>query len=74
MIRTSRYKYTYRVSESRQELFGLEADPHEVRNLSGDPSVAMVERELYGRLFDWLLTTNRPVNSRDLQPGVLDGY
>jgi arylsulfatase A-like enzyme len=73
MIRTDRYKYVYRANETRQELYDLAEDPRELRNLSGNPSAA-VERELHDRLLAWLVSTNRPLTSRDLQPGVLDGY
>jgi choline-sulfatase len=74
MIRTDRFKYTYRAGEARQELFDLVNDPDELRNLAGDPSLARVERELRDRLLAWLVRTNRPVNSGDLQPGTLDEY
>jgi arylsulfatase A-like enzyme len=74
MIRTDRYKYTYRTGEARQELFDLEDDPDELRNRSGDPALEGVERELRDRLLSWLVSTNRPLNSADLQPGFLDEY
>ncbi|MFN8521668.1 MAG: sulfatase-like hydrolase/transferase [Chloroflexota bacterium] len=74
MIRTERFKYTFRLGEQRQELFDLARDPRELRNLSGDPSLAVIERELHDRLMTWLVQTNRPLNSGDLQPGTLDGY
>jgi choline-sulfatase len=74
MIRTDRYKYTYRAGEPRQELFDLANDPRELRNLGGDPTHAAVEQELQARLLDWLVRTDRPVTSRDVQPGWLDAY
>jgi choline-sulfatase len=74
MVRTDRYKYTHRAGETRQELFDLAADPHELRNLAGDPAHAAVEEELRARLLDWLIRTDHPLTSRDLQPGWLDDY
>ncbi|MCC6175617.1 MAG: sulfatase-like hydrolase/transferase [Chloroflexi bacterium] len=74
MIRTERYTYVYRVSETRQELFDRIADPAQLRNLSGAPAASEVEHQLRERLFGWLAATNRPLTSRDLQPGVLDAY
>ena len=74
MIRTDRFKYTYRAGEARQELFDLVADPDELQNRAGDPSLAGVEQELRDRLLAWLIATNRPLNSSDLQPGTLDAY
>jgi arylsulfatase A-like enzyme len=74
MVRTDRYKYTYRTGEERQELFDLVDDPDELHNRSGDPSLAGVERELRERLLAWLVATNRPLTSGDLQPGTLGEY
>jgi arylsulfatase A-like enzyme len=74
MIRIERYKYTYRRGEARHELFDLVDDPDESRNRSGDLALEDVERELRDRLLAWLIATNRPTNSRDLQPAILDAY
>lgn len=74
MVRTERHKYVYRADEPRQELFDLVEDPRELRNLSGDAAVRSIERELHASLLEWLVKTNRPLTSRDLQPGVLDDF
>lgn len=41
-----------------EELFDVQADPHEVRNLATDPAHAATLRELRGRLDAWLVETN----------------
>ena len=74
MIRTDRYKYTYRKGEARQELFDLRDDPDELRNRAGDAAYEEIERGLRDRLLTWLVATNRPLNTSDLQPGTLDEY
>ncbi len=74
MLRTGRYKYTYRAGETRQELFDLLEDPDELHNRAGDAELQAVERELRERLPTWLVATNLPVNTSDLQVGTLDEY
>jgi choline-sulfatase len=53
MLRTGRWKYVHYVGE-RPQLFDLERDPHETRDLAADPghagAVAACERELRARL------------------------
>ncbi len=57
------------------ELYDLEADPWEMRNLYFEPDYAEVARELKDELTDWLVTTTRPTTilpavrgeSRDLR-------
>lgn len=50
-VRTERYKYiTYLNPEDRPELFDLQKDPHETRNLHDDPAVAGVLADLRGEL------------------------
>ena len=53
-IRTDRYKYLVHKG-GEEELFDLAMDPHEVRNLAADPSMAAVKAEL-GRRLDVLRT------------------
>jgi choline-sulfatase len=47
MVRRGRYKYIY-VHGHGSQLFDLEADPEEWRNLAGQPAAAAVEAELRG--------------------------
>lgn len=44
----------------RYELYDLKADPHETRNLAGDPAYAMVQAALEKRLLDELTRTGDP--------------
>ncbi|GAB5561269.1 MAG: sulfatase-like hydrolase/transferase [Synoicihabitans sp.] len=55
MIRESRWKLIeYRPGdESRIELFDLEADPHELHNLAGDPGMRETIFRLRQKLSDW---------------------
>ncbi|MHB9106066.1 MAG: sulfatase-like hydrolase/transferase [Armatimonadota bacterium] len=57
MCRTLQHKYVRRVYTGHHELFDLEADPSETRNVSGRPEYAEVERCLETRLLDFLLHT-----------------
>ena len=49
MLRKGRYKFIYYVGYA-PELFDLEADPEETRNLAGDPDFAATIRELEAEL------------------------
>ncbi len=46
--------------EGFAELYDLEADPWEMRNLAGDPAHAGLIDEMRKDLLDWLITTTRP--------------
>ncbi|MEO2049491.1 MAG: hypothetical protein ABGX16_23280 [Pirellulales bacterium] len=45
---------------SREELFGLKTDPHQMKNLAKDPEYKSVVNELREKLFSELITTNDP--------------
>ena len=49
MLRRGRYKFNYSLGDP-PELFDMEADPNEFRNLAGDPAYAQVAGELQERL------------------------
>lgn len=57
MCRTKQYKYIRRYYTGHHELFDLEADPGETRNVSGNPAYAEVERQLEIRLLDFFMHT-----------------
>ena len=51
-IRNHRWKMSWYRSGSK-ELYNLESDPHELRNLAGDPAHAAVQAELEKRIEAW---------------------
>lgn len=59
MVKESRWKLIeYRPGdESRIELFDLEADPHELNNLAGDPRMSEIILRLRRKLHDWQTAT-----------------
>ena len=57
MVRTNRWKLNYYVGHGG-ELYDLEDDPGEWRNLYDDPAHRSVVRDLKGRLLDWLVTAD----------------
>ena len=57
MVRTRRWKLNY-YPQHGGELYDLENDAGESRNLFGDPSHQPVAREMTGRLLDWLITAD----------------
>jgi arylsulfatase A-like enzyme len=60
MIRTRTAKYVYSPHGS-DELYDLEADPHELVNRVGDPDYAGLRDELRGRLGAWMIDTGDPL-------------
>jgi arylsulfatase A-like enzyme len=60
MIRTETAKYVYS-PHGTDELYDLEADPHELVNRDGDPAYAGTRQELGRRLRDWMLATYDPL-------------
>jgi len=57
MCRTTEHKYVRRHYTSHHELFDLQADPGETRNLSGHPDYAQVEQQMETRLLDFFMHT-----------------
>jgi arylsulfatase A-like enzyme len=57
MCRTMQYKYIRRCYTGHHELFNMEEDPGETRNLSGNPGYADVECGMETRLLDHLMLT-----------------
>ena len=61
-MKTLRYgtlKYGYNLTY-QDELYDLENDPHEMRNLATDPAYAGPLEELRDRLDDWMGETSDP--------------
>ena len=57
MIRTDRWKYIYDPMDSVDELYDMDADPWELTNLAGQPSMAPTRHELRDRLLRWAVMT-----------------
>ncbi len=56
MVRTEKYKYVYRYEGGLNELYDLENDPGEERNLVGESKWRATGKEMQDRLFEWFLT------------------
>lgn len=48
------------VNRAKEELYDLEADPHETRNLATDPALQDVLKRLQSKLHDWQKQTRDP--------------
>jgi arylsulfatase len=57
MVRTRRWKYNY-YPEGYAELYDLQNDPHEMKNLADDPAHREVVFEMKDRLLHWLTTAD----------------
>jgi choline-sulfatase len=57
MVRTDRYKLVVRLIGGN-ELYDLQSDPDEMKNLYGDPSYASIISDLQLTLIDWCLKTD----------------
>ncbi len=57
MVRTRRWKLNY-YPGGLGELYDLENDPEEFRNLYNDPTCQKVVHELKGRILDWQITAD----------------
>ena len=53
MVRTDRYKFVYN-GPDRNELYDLDADPHELQNLVDHPAYGSVRSEMARRLIEWM--------------------
>jgi len=73
-VRTRTHKLSYAFTGKGEvaELFDLQTDPHEYRNVFDDPAYRDVRDRLLRRLLDWWIATQQPVNfaasSEDLPP------
>ncbi|MBD3422480.1 MAG: sulfatase-like hydrolase/transferase [Chitinivibrionales bacterium] len=69
MIRTPRYKYVRRTS-GEHELYDVQADPLEYKNLAGNAEYAAVGNEMAGRLLDWFVRTSDVIDSAVDERGI----
>jgi arylsulfatase A-like enzyme len=56
-LRYGDYKYGYNCGGT-DELYDLAKDPHEMKNVIGDPAYKDVGKDLRARLFDWMVETD----------------
>ncbi len=68
-VRNARYKYAWRPHDF-EELYDLETDPGERRNLAGNADLAQVKTELKARLFDWMRAENDRLSGPGFHPPV----
>jgi arylsulfatase A-like enzyme len=64
MLRTERYKFTYRVKPRAVALYDLENDPHEDHNLADDPAHAKTVRQMHRRLVEAMALGGDPMVAR----------
>ena len=57
MIRTEEWKYVHDPMGDEDELYNLQEDPWELRNVANDPARAGTLHDLRLRLLDWSITT-----------------
>jgi arylsulfatase A-like enzyme len=57
MVRTTRWKLNYYAGHGG-ELYDLESDPGEWRNLYHDPEHGRMVNDLKGRILDWMITAD----------------
>ena len=72
MVRTANAKFVYS-PHGTDEIYDLEQDPHELRNLVADPSAARLARELEAEMLAWMQRTQDPLEgwaSRVFSQGV----
>ena len=58
MVRTRRWKLNYYPGNG-EELYDLENDPREERNLAGDPAHRSTVSELRQAILDWMITSDQ---------------
>ena len=61
MVRTGKWKFIYnRTREEWSELYNMEEDPHELKNLIHEPKYKKLITEFKEKIFLWMLDTQRP--------------
>jgi arylsulfatase A-like enzyme len=59
-VRTKDWKLVHYVHAPHGELYDLREDPHELRNLYGEPRYARVRAEMKSLLLDWMIESQDP--------------
>lgn len=72
MVRSNRFKYVYNVPD-RDELYDLQADPAELRNLIDHPDYQEVVAEHRERLREWMNDTSDPIHRWSQKALASDG-
>ncbi|MEE8399977.1 MAG: sulfatase [Desulfobacterales bacterium] len=72
-VRTPRWVYARWFGSGKIRLFDRDNDPHEMRNLAGDPEYAEIQEQMEQRLRQWIEETNDPFDTgeRDPETGIL---
>lgn len=73
MIRTEKYKYVYRRRAGFNELYDMENDPSESRNLIGDEKYKDIIKELQAKLNCWFRKYTDPDKDGTLKPATGGG-
>ncbi len=58
MMRSQDYKLVYYIGQQAGELYDLNNDPHELKNLWSEVEHVALKNQLFVRLLDWMATSN----------------
>lgn len=60
-----RYKLSIHLLDSTDELYDIQEDPYELKNLISDPSYYAIAKELHQKILDWMNETRDPFRGYD---------
>lgn len=72
MVRDRRWKYIWNAT-AEDEMYDLESDPGELRNLATDPGCSAESARLRKRLVEWMEATNDRLLNQWTKPQILEG-
>jgi len=72
MVRDRRWKYVWNAT-AEDELYDLDSDPAELRNLATAPDCSVELARLRRRLVDWMEATNDRLLNQWTRPQILEG-